>query len=291
MNSIIKNEFLEVVISSFGAEIMSIKSNDGIEYLWQGNPSIWDGRSPVLFPYIGRLTNGKYKIDDKEYSMQIHGLAKYYEHEIKEKTDDLVVYEFKSNEETKKQYPRDFVFRVTYKLIKNHIDVGYEVKNIGSKNMYFGVGGHPGFNVPLVEEKKFEDYYLVFENAKNIQKVCFSDACFPTGKYEDFELDDMNRLHLNHNLFDHDAIVLRNTGEKVALICDSDKHKVIIKYDGIKYLGIWHKPKVEAQYVCIEPWCTLPSRDGVVENLETQPDLLVLLPDNIYNTKWSIEVE
>ena len=48
--------------------------------------------------------------------------------------------------------------------------------------MYFGLGGHPGFNVPLTEGKRFEDYRLRFENPCHPQNVSFNEACFVTGK-------------------------------------------------------------------------------------------------------------
>ena len=71
-NYIIKNENLEVVIRSLGAEIISMKDKDGNEYLWQGNPAYWDGQAPNLFPYIGRMVDKKYTFEVKTYDMDIH---------------------------------------------------------------------------------------------------------------------------------------------------------------------------------------------------------------------------
>ena len=53
----IKNDKLKVEINAFGAELHSIQTPDGCEYLWQGDPAIWNGQAPNLFPYIARLTN------------------------------------------------------------------------------------------------------------------------------------------------------------------------------------------------------------------------------------------
>lgn len=287
MDSIIKNKYLNVVISSFGAEIQSIKYKS-IEYLWQGDEKYWTGRSPVLFPYVGRLTDGKYKLDSNLYNMRIHGLAQYYEHQIFDKKDDSITYEFKSNCDTLKEYPREFSFRVTYCLIDNKIIIKYFVKNLSDKIMYFGVGGHPGFNVPIEKDKKFEDYYIKFNKTTNIRKVCFSDTCFPTGKYEMLNLND-GKLQLSHNLFDNDAIVLIDMGDEAVLGCDDSPHKVKVQFKNITYLGLWHRPKTDAPYVCIEPWCTLPSREGIVEDLETQPGLIRLDSEGSYDISWAIE--
>ena len=43
-------------------------------------------------------------------------------------------------------------------------------------------------------------------------------------------------------------------------------------------LGIWHKPQTDAPYICIEPWSTLPSYDGIVDDLETKYEMTVLKP-------------
>ena len=69
----IRNDHLKVTVNSLGAELHSIQSADGTEYLWQGNPDVWDGQAPNIFPYVARLTEQKYTYDGKEYTMKIHG--------------------------------------------------------------------------------------------------------------------------------------------------------------------------------------------------------------------------
>ncbi|HFU4208964.1 TPA: aldose 1-epimerase family protein, partial [Streptococcus suis] len=49
----LKNENLTVQFSELGGQIISIKDKDGIEYLWQGDPTYWSGQAPVLFPICG----------------------------------------------------------------------------------------------------------------------------------------------------------------------------------------------------------------------------------------------
>ena len=53
-------------------------------------------------------------------------------------------------------------------------------------------------------------------------------------------------------------------------------------------LGFWHMPKTDAPYVCLEPWSSLPSRQDVVEDLETQPDLISLPAGEVWTTTWSL---
>ena len=83
MNIRLENEFLQVTISSLGAEMQSIMTQtDPMEYLWQGDPEVLDMRSPVLFPIIGRPQNGKYKLGGKYYNMELHGFAKEMEFKL-----------------------------------------------------------------------------------------------------------------------------------------------------------------------------------------------------------------
>ena len=88
MRYTIENKYVKVKISSKGAEIQSIKGYDGIEYIWQGDKDTWEGHAPNLFPYIARLTDGKYRYKNKEYKMDIHGLAMYSEFKVVQKVSD-----------------------------------------------------------------------------------------------------------------------------------------------------------------------------------------------------------
>ena len=71
----IKNGSIQLIISDVGAELQSIKK-DNTEYLWNGDERYWKERSPILFPYVGRFTEGKYLLNGKEYEMDIHGFAR-----------------------------------------------------------------------------------------------------------------------------------------------------------------------------------------------------------------------
>ena len=67
----IRNEKLKTEINSYGAELHSIQTLDGCEYLWQGDPAVWNGPAPNLFPYVARLTDQKYTFEGKEYTVTI----------------------------------------------------------------------------------------------------------------------------------------------------------------------------------------------------------------------------
>ncbi len=286
----IHNEHLTVKIQEKGAELWSVQDKDGTEYLWQGNEKYWGDRAPNLFPYIARMTKGQYKFQEKTYHMDIHGFAKDMTFKAEQISDSHIVFSINDTEETYLQYPFRFCFSVVYKLEGSKLRISFHVRNDDEKTMYFAVGGHPGFNVPFEKETNFEDYYLEFDSKKGVKRVGFSEDCFVTGELKDFPLENGVRLPLSHDMFDDDAIVLSDMATSVTLKSKMGIKKIRVTYPNMSYLGLWHMPKTDASYICIEPWTSLPSRKDVVENLELQPKLVSLESKLEYENEFTIEV-
>lgn len=290
MEYTIRNEKLTVVISDRGAELQSIQTADGHEYLWQSDPVIWTDRAPNIFPYVARMTDGKYTLNGKEYKMDIHGFLKDLVLDVEEQSQTAITFRLCSNEQTKAQYPFDFVYRINYKLEQNRLMLTTSVENKGGERMYFGFGGHPGFQVPMEDGLAFEDYTLRFDQKSQPYRVGFDASCFITGQDEVYPLTDGDKIELRHDLFDDDAIVLKHMARKVCLGSEKGTRSVTVSYPDLPILGIWHRPKTEAAYVCIEPWSSLPSRAGIVEELSQQADLIHIAPGKTYSNSWSIEI-
>lgn len=290
MNHQIKNEKLTVNISDLGAQLLSVKTADGTEYLWQGDDAIWADHAPNLFPHIARLTTGRYTLEGKTYEMKSHGFAKDTVFAVEQESDTHILFRIGDDERTLAQYPYHFAFSVDYKLMGGKLSITYIVENKDGKTMYFGVGGHPGFNVPLEKGLAFEDYYLEFDCVKDALLVGMSEDCYVQGENVPFPLEDGKRLALKHNCFDHDAIILTEMCRAVTLKSDKNSRAVKLTYPDMGYLGIWHRPFTEAPYVCIEPWTSLPARKDVVEDFATQPTLLSLEAGKIYENEYSIEI-
>lgn len=286
----IKNEHLSVCINSKGAELWSIKDKDGMEYLWQGDPQYWEDRAINLFPYIARLTEGKYVLDGKTYKMDIHGFAKDTVFQIVKKTDSEVTFRMQDTDETIKQYPFKFIFEISYRLEESSMIVTYTIENKDNKTMYFGIGGHPGFNVPLEERLAFTDYYLEFEEEKNAKRITFSDDHYVLDSEEEFLMEEGRRIRLRHEMFDDDAIVLTNMAKGVVLKSDKGSKGIRVRYPNMNYLGIWHCMHTEAPYVCIEPWSSLPSRKDVIEDFSLQSNLIALQAKEKYVNGFSVEL-
>lgn len=286
----IQNEYLTVKIDDKGAQLWSIMDQKGNEYLWQGDDKYWGDRAPNLFPYIARLTKGQYTLQGKTYGMDIHGFAKDTVFEVDQADKDRIVFLMRDTQETFAQYPYKFTFSIIYKLSGCILSTTYLVNNQDEKTMYFGVGGHPGFRVPFNEASVFEDYYLEFGKDGNANRVDFSDDCFVLGTKKPFPLECGTKLPLKHELFDDNAIVLTDMAKRVCLKSKKSNRGICVTYPDMSFLGIWHRPKTDAPYICIEPWTSLPSRKDVVEDLSTQPSLISLGSNKIYENKYTIEI-
>ena len=157
----IENEFLIATFAEEGAELGLQSKETGIEYIWQGNPEFW-APCARTFPIVGRLKEDTYMYQNQAYHLTQHGFARDQVFDVIEKGGEEVSFSLKSTKETKKKYPFDFELVITYTLEHQELTVNYQVEYTGKEEMYFGIGGHPAFNVPLESSLTFEDYYLSF---------------------------------------------------------------------------------------------------------------------------------
>lgn len=286
----INNKHIQAVLSDTGAELQSVKK-DGGEYLWNGDSAYWPERSPILFPYVGRFTDGKYLLNGRELEMGIHGFARKLPFAAVYQEEDSITFELRDNEETFRMYPYHFILQISYELQENEIIITYRVSNGSRETMYFGIGGHPGFRVPLDKGLTFSDYYLEFGGASRPDRVGHTPACFLSGENTEFPLEEGKKIRLTHTMFDDDAIVLQNMADEVTLKSDKGSRRVRVSYPDMRYLGLWHAPGTEAPYICIEPWTSLPSRQDIVEEFRYKNDLIRLTPGEQYVNVWSIAVD
>lgn len=289
MQITIFNQALRLTVDTLGAQMMRLADAGGCEYLWQGDPKYWADRAPTLFPFIGRLTGNSYKLCGKVYPMGIHGFAAASEFSVAEQSESCLVLTLDGSANYD-SYPFDFVLTITYRLAGSRLEITYAVRNNGNSTMPFGIGGHPGFRVPLNTGEAFEDYYLEFSQCCQPDRVGFSPTVYLSGHDEAYPLEDRKRIRLQHSLFDDDAIILKNMAREVALCSQKTGKRLTVTYPQMPYLGIWHWPKTDAPYVCIEPWTSLPSRQDVVEEFTCKSDLIHLPPKASYENTWSITI-
>lgn len=276
MTITIKNDQLTAIIAQQGAELQSLKSNaTGTEYVWYGDPEYWGKHAPILFPIVGALKNDQYTYQGQTYSIPKHGLARISTFEVIEAAADHASLVFRSNDETKKQYPFDFEFIVHYRLEENRLVTEYETINKGAAEMYFSVGGHPAFNVPLAEGLAFEEYQLSFGPEKERFEIPMA------GNYTDLTnkkaIDLAQGLPLTHQLFANDVVVYESQGENtITLSSEGSDRKLTMTYREMPYVGIWTPYPKEAPFVCIEPWAGIPDDVKTSSELTEKAGILKL---------------
>ena len=137
----ISNEKITIQVDSMGAELKSLKDvATGREYMWCADPRYWKRTSPVLFPLVGGLKDGVYRLDGKEYRMGQHGFASDTEFRLKSQVAQEIWFTLESNEETMEKYPYPFVLELGYELADRTVVVKWRVKNPAGERMYFSIG-------------------------------------------------------------------------------------------------------------------------------------------------------
>ncbi|MBR6767925.1 MAG: aldose 1-epimerase family protein [Clostridia bacterium] len=249
----ISNNCLVVTVSDKGAELKSIKSADGREYLWQGDPEFWNRRSPVLFPFVGAVVDDKYTYQGKVYSSKQHGFARDKRFVMDAKADTSLSYTLTSDEETKEIYPFDFALTIGYTIHNNVLTVSWTVKNTGNETMYYSIGGHPAFNLP--EDCEREDCFIMLDKTPRKMTAI-------TDRYADGEVDVKDHVKvlpghliaLDKDLFAKDALVFENDQVHMVALCDETRKPFVeVAYDA-PVIGIWSPYKEGCSFVCIEPW-------------------------------------
>lgn len=292
MLHILENDQLKVVIDDHGAQLMSLLGKqDNTEYLWQGDARYWGDRAIMLFPICGRLEEGRYTYAGKSYDMSIHGFIRNVDLNVESKSDQALTLSFTDNDETRTQYPFAFRYEVTFLLEGDRLVHTFTVTNTGDSELPFGIGGHPGFNVPMVAGTTFSDYYLEFSDVSPVKKVILTDRCFMTDALEPFALEDGLVYRLHHDMFDHDAIFLTDMAKSVTLTSDKTDKAITVSYTNMPYLGLWHKPCTDAPYICIEPWNGMPCDDGVVDAMETKKYMVRLAPAASEQFAFTIQIK
>ena len=145
MISTISNDWLSVSVNSLGAAMTSIKAANGDEYLWSGDPAVWNGQAPNLFPFVGKVTNETYRFEGKEYNLGKHGFARTSEFECIAQSESRITYRLSESESTLVGYPFKFDLDITFALEENVLRVIYDVANNSQTVMPFSIGAHPAF--------------------------------------------------------------------------------------------------------------------------------------------------
>ena len=284
----LRNEQLHIIIAEKGAELRQITRTDlRQDYLWNADPAFWAKTSPVLFPIVGTLKNNTYTFEGNNYTLGRHGFARDMVFSVASHADDQIIFELNSNEETLKVYPFQFRFSVIYTIKGAKLTVTYKVENKGNSTMYFSVGAHPAFKVPLEESLTYEDYYLSFNKEENTPLYLLSDKGLIETTPVPF-LEHTKQLPLKKSLFYKDALVFKSLASNaITLKSDKDPHGLTLQYDGFPFMGIW--AAIDADFVCIEPWCGIADGVGATGELTEKEGMNALPANQTFERNWTVD--
>lgn len=284
----LQNNFLTATFNSHGAELISLTTND-TEYIWQGDPKFWNRHTPVLFPFVGALKNNCYTYKDISYSLGQHGFARDKEFIVIEHNQNSITFQLKSDEDTLKVYPFDFIFELKYILKSNGLSTSYIVKNPTQNDLYFSIGGHPAFNCPFKKEHAREDYILMFDNDEMPQSKIIENSLITNQSRIVF--DQAGVLELPKNVFEHDAIIFSpNPFSQVDFIHEpTGTTYMSVEFENFPHLGIWSKNE-DSPFVCIEPWYGIADNINHDQNITNKEGILKLSKQQKFNCTYTINI-
>lgn len=276
----IENEFLTCEIDDMGAQLHSLKlKENGKEYIWQGNPEIWYGQAPILFPIIGQLIDDKYRYNGVEYTMPKHGLARKLLFNLKECKGAKAVFSLESDEKTLKSYPFDFELLVSFELKEKSLVNTMTVVNKTDGEMYFSIGAHPAFNCKVGDIIEFELPETLATERIDSDNLLLSEK-FPF-------IENSRKFVITENIFKDDALILSGVKSKKLII--KGENEVEFTFGDCPVLGIWAKPG--APYVCIEPWYGINDDRSVKDDISNKREIRRLDKNQTFEFAWSAEVK
>ncbi|EPR3376135.1 aldose 1-epimerase family protein [Listeria monocytogenes] len=286
----LENEVLLVEMKTAGAELTRIFHKDtGLEYLWKADSKFWGRHSPVLFPTVGRLVEDIYLVDGKPYHLGQHGFARDRDFQVVEQTEKSVRFELDADEDSLAVYPYKFKLSIIYTIEKNTVAVSYEVENTDNKRIYFSIGAHPAFNLPLTDGTTFEDYYLDFGTEENLETLCL-EGPYRSGEIKKVVDEAARYLPLNYDLFKNDALIFEALKQKEMTIkSDKTPHFVKVSFPEFPFVGVW-TAKAGTPFLCIEPWYGIADGAGESVELRDKAGIEHLEPEAVFASEYEITV-
>jgi galactose mutarotase-like enzyme len=270
----IESAELRATIVPLGAELVSLRGSDGLDYLWNGDPAWWPSHAPILFPIVGEVRGGELKVDGKLYPIGRHGFARGSTFEVLKAERARCRFQLRANDQTRAHYPFEFVLNVDYKVVGRQLHLRAEVINRGTDVMPVSLGFHPAFRWPLVPGVPKEDYAISFDKLEDrpIRRLAgnlLAADPIPSPVHD-------KKLALKDTLFTNDALIFDRLNSRRVTYGASAGPSIEVRFESMPHLGIWSKPG--AGFVCIEPWQGFASPEDFDGELKDKPGMTLVPP-------------
>lgn len=266
----IRSGAMIATIAARGAELQRLATTQGEELLWDGNPAVWAGRAPLLFPIVGAVKDDRITVGGKHYPLLRHGFARTSTFELVETTDDRCTWRLSASKETRERYPFSFRLDMTYALDGARLTMRATVANDGAEPMPASFGFHPAFRWPLTPGLAREDHTIRFEKPEP-HSIRLLDGALLGGPHPTPVIGD--KLKLTDSLFEHDALIFDQLKSRRLTY-----ERLQLDFPALPHLGIWTKPG--AGYVCLEPWQGFASPVDFDGELSEKPGIVSISPQS-----------
>jgi len=279
---------LSAQIDPLGAQLHSLRDHAERDLQWSGDPAIWKGRAPILFPIVGALAGNKYTLDGQTYSLSKHGFARDRMFSVEDTSATSALFRLKWDQETLQVYPFRFQLDLRFELAATTLHIAATVKNLdGTKALPACFGYHPAFCWPLPYGQPRASHFIEFEmdEPSRIRRLDSQGLLIPTK----FQTPVSGRtLALHDDLFRADAIIMDRIQSRRVTYGAARGPRLEVELGESPYLGIWTKPG--AGFVCIEPWHGLADPQGYTGDFRAKPGMTSVEPGAVRDFTMSISL-
>jgi galactose mutarotase-like enzyme len=269
----IRSEVLSAEIDPLGAQLSVLRNNAALDLLWDGNPAVWAGRAPLLFPIVGVLAGGTYRLDSKTYQLPRHGFARGTLFSIESSSPSAAVFRLVADQASWQVYPFQFELEVRYELKGATLSVIASIRNQGNADMPASFGYHPGFRWPLPFGQARCTHFIEFESDEAAPARRIDSAGLLTAERHPTPIA-QRRLALTDSLFQEDVLIFDQIKSRSVLYGSDQGPRIKIDFPGTACLGVWTKPG--APFICIEPWHGITDPQGFSGDFKDKPGVFVL---------------
>ncbi|HEY2780706.1 MAG TPA: aldose 1-epimerase family protein [Steroidobacteraceae bacterium] len=275
---------LSAEIDPYGAQLSSLKHSRALDLLWNGDAAVWAGRAPLLFPIVGVLAGGIYRLGSKTYALSRHGFARDKRFSVESHGASTASFSLAADDATLRVYPFRFELNVRYALNGATLSVTTQVRNCGDVDMPASFGYHPGFRWPLAAGQSRDSHYIQFETDEPASVRRIDAAGLLTPVRHPTPIVD-RRLNLTDALFREDVLILDQLKSR-SVTYGSSGSRLRIGFPDAEYLGLWTKPG--APFICIEPWHGITDPQGFSADFLQKPGIFVVRPAEALTARMDI---
>jgi galactose mutarotase-like enzyme len=275
-------------IHPLGAELHSLTDSADREYMTDADPAYWTGHAPILFPIVGELRGGTYRLDGREYALPRHGFARRSSFELIEHRGHIARFRLTDSAETRGVYPFAFALELSYRLHGKRLEVEALVRNTGDVPLPFNLGFHPAFAWPLPGGGDKLAHAIVFEREEPADLRALDDKGLFAGRAP--SPVNGNTLALAPELFAADALVWDALESRaVTYHGEADAPALHVAFPDTPYLGVWQKPG--ADFICIEPWQGLADEAAFLGEFSDKPGVVTLASGTSRSFRMDVTVK